>query len=103
MANQKQHSNTPLKWDNTGVIVEDGAYNRYTIKVDQSGRLTDRNGRFLHAIWLYKEIIGKPAPTVGAPAANVTVPPQTQVELKRTARITKKTPAATTGRRPSRK
>ena len=68
-----------LKWDNTGVIVEVGAYNRYAIKeVGGNGGLNDRNRRFLHQIRIFKKIIGKPAPTAGAPAADVTAPPQAE-------------------------
>ena len=59
---QNQHRNTPLKWDYTGIIVEVGTSNKYTVKIDGSGCLTDRNRRFLHPIQTYREIIGKPTP-----------------------------------------
>ena len=47
---QNQHGNTPLKWDNTGIIMEVGAYDKYTVKINGIGRLTDRNRRFLRPI-----------------------------------------------------
>ena len=44
---ENQHSNTPIKWDHTVMIVEVGDFDKYSIKVDGSGRLTNRNRRFL--------------------------------------------------------
>ena len=83
--------------------MEVGAYNKYIVKIDGSGRLTVRNRRFLRPVQSYKEIIGKPASTAGAPAADKTAPPPTQAEARRSARVAKKNQAATTNRHPSRK
>ena len=47
---QNQHSNSPIKWDHPGMIVEVGYFDKHTIKVDGSGRLTNRNRRFLQPI-----------------------------------------------------
>ena len=35
------------KWDRTGLVVDDLGYDKYRIKVDGSGRVTDRNRQFL--------------------------------------------------------
>ena len=98
-----QHGNSPLKWDNTGTIVEAGAFDKYTIKIDGSGRLTNRNRRILRPVRSYKDIISRPAPAVGAPAADKTAPPPTQAEPRKSARVAKRNQAVTIGRRPSRK
>ena len=82
--------------------MEVGAFDKYTIKIDGSGRLTNRNRRFLRPVRSYKEIISRPAPAAGAPAADKTVPPPTQAEPRRSARVAKRNQAATTGRCPSR-
>ena len=50
---QKQHGNTPLKWDNTNIIMEVSAHNRYTINIDGNGRLINKNRRFLRLIRTY--------------------------------------------------
>ena len=97
---QNQHNNTPLKWDNAGVIVELGAYDKYTVKIDGSGCLTDRSRRFLRPIRTYKEVISKLTPTAGAPPEDKAAPPQTQAEPRRSARVAKRNQAGTTGRRP---
>ena len=46
---QNQHGAGKIakKWDKTGLILEDMGYNKYRIKVDGSGRVTDRNRQFL--------------------------------------------------------
>ena len=97
-----QHGNSPLKWDNTGKIVEVGAFNKYSIKIDGSRRLTNRNREFLRPVRSYKEMISRPAPAAGTPAADETAPPPTQPEPRRSARVIRRNQAATTGRRPSR-
>ena len=46
---QNQHGagKVSKKWDKTGVILENLGYNKYRVKVDGSGRVTDRNRQFL--------------------------------------------------------
>ena len=44
---QNQSGRFPKKWDKSGVIIEIGENDQYTVKVDGSGRLTLRNRRFL--------------------------------------------------------
>ena len=46
---QNQHGAGKIakRWDRTGLIVEDLGYNKYRIKIDGSGRVTDRNRQYL--------------------------------------------------------
>ena len=37
------------KWDRTGTVVEDKNHDKYAVRIDGSGRLTDRNRRYLRA------------------------------------------------------
>ena len=64
---QNQHGNTPLKWDHTRTVLEIGDFDKFTITVDGSGRLTDRNRKFLQLIKCYKRAISPPEP-VSTPA-----------------------------------
>ena len=46
---QNQHGAGKIarKWDKTGLVLEDMGHNKYRIKVDGSGRVTDRNRQYL--------------------------------------------------------
>ena len=46
---QNQHGAGKIakKWDRTGLVLEDLGHNKYRIKVDGSGRVTDRNRQYL--------------------------------------------------------
>ena len=44
---QNQHGIHPNRWDLSGIIVDVLPHNKYTVKVDGSGRVTDRNRRYL--------------------------------------------------------
>ena len=46
---QNQHGAGKIarKWDKTGLVLEDMGFNKYRIKVDGSGRVTDRNRQYL--------------------------------------------------------
>ena len=46
---QNQHGGRKIakKWDRTGLVLENLGYNKYRIKVDGSGRVTDRNRQYL--------------------------------------------------------
>ena len=59
---QNQHGNNVLRWDNKGTVVETTDFDKYTMKIDGSERLTVRNRRFLWPIQSYKEAISHPAP-----------------------------------------
>ena len=47
---QNQHGAGKIakKWEKTGLVLENLGYNKYRIKVDGSGRVTDRNRQYLH-------------------------------------------------------
>ncbi len=44
---QNQAGNKPKRWDRSGIVVDVIGHDSYTIKVDGSGRVTQRNRRFL--------------------------------------------------------
>ena len=46
---QTQHGAGKIskKWDRTRLIIDDLGYNKYHVRVDGSGRVTDRNRQFL--------------------------------------------------------
>lgn len=46
---QNQTGNHPKKWDRSGVVTEVLPFDKYTVKVDGSWRVTQRNRRFLKA------------------------------------------------------
>ena len=45
--NQKAAGNLAKRWDKTEVVLENLGYDKYSVKVDGSGRVTDRNRRYL--------------------------------------------------------
>ena len=47
--NQRGAGKLAKRWDRTGTVVEDKDHDKYTVKIDGSGRLTDRNRRYLRA------------------------------------------------------
>ena len=47
---QNQKGNEPLKWDKSGVVIENRGNNQYSIRMDGSGRITLRNRQFLRQI-----------------------------------------------------
>ena len=47
---QNQKGKDPLRWDRSGIVVENLENQQYTVKMDGSGRVTLRNRRFLRKI-----------------------------------------------------
>ena len=47
--NQRGVGKACKRWDRVGVVLEDNGYDKYTIKVDGSGRVIDRNRRYLRS------------------------------------------------------
>ena len=45
--NQRGVGKSAKKWDRTGTIVEDKGYDKYSVRIDGSGRISDRNRRYL--------------------------------------------------------
>ena len=43
--NRRAAGNLAKRWDKTGVVLEDLGFDKYSVKVDVSGRVTDRNRR----------------------------------------------------------
>ena len=73
--NQRGAGKIAKRWDRTGVVIEDLGYNKYRVRIDGSGRVTDRNRQFLRlfkpATFTYSPGItqttheGDPQPVVG--------------------------------------
>ena len=47
---QNQRGSEPLRWNKSGVVVENRGNDQYSIKMDGSGRVTLRNRRYLRRI-----------------------------------------------------
>ena len=64
---QNQHGAGKIakKWDRTGQVVEDLGYNKYRVKVDGSGRVSDRNRQFLRQITPVTPSLPGPGPSPG--------------------------------------
>ena len=103
---QNQHGNNPLKWNYTGTVVDVGDFDKKTVKVDGSGRLTTR---FFRPIRCYKKAISRPRPV---PAAEPTAmgptalakparTPAVPAASRRSARVAKLTYADVTSCRSS--
>ena len=62
---QNQHGAGKIakKWDRTGQVVEDLGYNKYRVRVDGSGRVSDRNRQFLRQITPVTPSLPGPGPT----------------------------------------
>merc|ERR1712030_268590 len=45
--NQRGAGKIAKRWDRTGVVVDDLGHNKYRVRTDGSGRVTDRNRQFL--------------------------------------------------------
>ena len=64
--NQKSAGALAKRWDRTGTVVEDKGHRKYSVRIDGSGRLTDRNRQFLRSFKAVdKEYM--PAPPTGRP------------------------------------
>ena len=63
--NQRGPGKAGKLWDRSGVVLEDKGFDKYAVKVDGSGRITDRNRRFLRAFKSEHEpSIPGPRPTI---------------------------------------
>ena len=85
---QNQHGAGKIskKWDRTGQVIEDLGYNKYRIRVDGSGRVSDRNRQFLRQITPATPSLPGPSPGPSchdtAPAESPVLPPvQPPVQL----------------------
>ena len=61
---QNQHGAGKIakKWDKTGLVLENLGYNKYRIKVDGSGRVTDRNRQYLRKFTPVTSSLPGPSP-----------------------------------------
>ena len=65
------------KWDKSGLVLEDLGYNKYRVKVDGSGRVTDRNRQFLKQFTPVTPRMPGPTPNT----VDLNPIPQTQIPL----------------------
>ena len=77
---QNQHGAGKIakKWDRTGQVVEDLGYNKYRVRVDGSGRVSDRNRQFLRQITPVTPSLPGPSPS-SVPSCHDTAPAQSPV------------------------
>ena len=66
VAVQNQTGNKPRQWSQTGVVIEVGPYDSYTISIDGSRTITKRNRKYLRKI---KPFADHSIPTVSPPPA----------------------------------
>ena len=45
--NQRGAGKSAKRWDRAGTVVEDKGFDKYSVKIDGSGRISDRNRRYL--------------------------------------------------------
>ena len=56
---QDQYGKTPRQWSQTGIVVEIGSHDSYTVSMGGSRRLTRRNRQFLRKITPHKDSFAK--------------------------------------------
>ena len=62
------------KWDRSGLVVEDLGFHKYRVRVDGSGRITDRNRRFLRKYSPVNPILPGPCPVESLPQNTTSTP-----------------------------
>ena len=77
MAVQNQTGNNPRQWFKTGVVIEAGPFDSYTISIDGSRTITKRNRKFLRKITPFADLSRQPA---GPLRAQTTLPPTQPVQ-----------------------
>ena len=75
--NQYGAGKAAKRWDKSGLVLEDLGYNKYRVKVDGSGRVTDRNRQFLKKFTPVTPGMPGPTPTT----VNQTPQPRSQQPL----------------------
>ena len=77
VAIQNQTGNQPRQWSQTGVVIEAGPHNSYTVSVDGSRTITKRNRQFLRKIspFLHSTIPPRPAQIPVRPV-DISLPPK---------------------------
>ena len=61
--NQRGAGKIAKKWERTGQVIESLGYNKYRVKVDGSGRISDRNRQFLRRITPVTSTLPGPTPS----------------------------------------
>ena len=85
LQNQHGAGKSAKRWDRTGLVLDDLGHNKYRVKVDGSGRVTDRNRQYLRQFTPvthsqpgprpdYHQPVIDPEPPVALPHTQVPVP-----------------------------
>ena len=85
LQNQHGAGKSAKRWDRTGLVLDDLGHNKYRVKVDGSGRVTDRNRQYLRQFTPvthsqpgprpdYHQPVIDPEPPVALPHTEVPVP-----------------------------
>ena len=85
LQNQHGAGKAAKRWDRTGLVLEDLGHNKYRVKVDGSGRVTDRNRQFLRQFTPvtqaqpgpkpdYHPVVQDPEPVVSVPEPIISNP-----------------------------
>ena len=74
VAVQNQSGSKPTKWDRTGVVLEIHDYDKYIVKVDGPGRLTQRNRRYLKKLFPDTGMFDSSPVVLRKPIENVCLP-----------------------------
>ena len=78
--NQYGAGKAAKRWDRSGLVIENLGFNKYRVKIDGSGRVTDRNRQFLKQFTPVTP--GMPGPTPNT--VNPTPQPQSQIPINPT-------------------
>ena len=79
LQNQHGAGKAAKRWDRTGLVLDDLGHNKYRVKVDGSGRVTDRNRQFLRQFTPVTQTQPGPRPEYHQPVADpaqLDTPPQ---------------------------
>ena len=74
LQNQHGAGKASKRWDRTGLVIDDLGHNKYRVKVDGSGRVTDRNRQFLRQFTPVTQAQPGPRPEFVVPEPLVNLP-----------------------------
>ena len=70
LQNQHGAGKSAKRWDRTGLVLDDLGHNKYRVKVDGSGRVTDRNRQYLRQFTPVTQVQPGPTPVYHQPVAD---------------------------------
>ena len=69
--NQYGAGKTAKRWDKSGLVIENLGFNKYRVRIDGSGRITDRNRQFLKKFTPVTPTSPGPSPSVHDPSSRL--------------------------------